>query len=310
MTILTNLPVNLILDEAVMITLDKAQLVTDFGIVDPYWSNPDNWVECRFIYGSDVVAQKSKIVFAGNVAPLYLPANAYVGNWSCSKILIWDGLERQLVLKRVDFPVTTEFDFNVIASAVNAIYDSAQKDPLIILSNSDLTATQPTFSGGDLVQVYLTPSFSALNGKKYIEYIVNANPSAAQLDIGGSISNTAPSVYQQIQYPFGAAGQFQFRQDGNSFRTAVLGYGGASITFTTADVLMLAMDFDNKKIWLGKNGSWFAGQDPLTNLGGMDISAYTGSTVFLGVSFAPSSNGGQVSIETNPSYTPVGYTVV
>lgn len=309
MTILTNLPVNLILDDAVVVTLDKAQLIADFGIVDPYWSDSANWVNVRFLYGSDTVDQKTKLVFAGNDAPLYLPSNAYVGNWLCSKILIWDGLERQYILNRADFPVATEFDFNVIASAVTATYNSLQKGGLIVLSNADLTATQPTSSGGPNQQCYMTPSFPSASGKKYLELLVNANPLSNQLIVGGSISNAAPVLFEGQSSQFGFATEFYFRDDGNSFIN--LGsYGGASITFTVADVLMMAIDLDNNKIWLGKNGAWFAGQDPLTNTGGMDISGYTGSDVYLGASFATASNGGQVSIVTAPAYTPVGYTVV
>lgn len=40
MTILTNLPVTATCGTPVIVTIDKAQFVTDFGIVDAYWSDP------------------------------------------------------------------------------------------------------------------------------------------------------------------------------------------------------------------------------------------------------------------------------
>lgn len=111
MSILTNLPVTLTCGTPATVTLDPAQLITDFGIVDPYWSNSVNWRQCKFVYGSDQASQKTKINFTITTGILSLATNAYDGGWECSGIFITDGLENQIVFQRSEFPVASEFDF-------------------------------------------------------------------------------------------------------------------------------------------------------------------------------------------------------
>jgi hypothetical protein len=111
MTILTNLPVTLTCGTPATVTLDADQLITDFGIVDPYWSNSANWRQCKFVYGSDQASQKTKINFTITTGLLSLATNAYDGGWLCSGIFITDGLENQIVFQRSEFPTASEFDF-------------------------------------------------------------------------------------------------------------------------------------------------------------------------------------------------------
>jgi len=55
-------------------------------------------------------------------------------------------------------------------------------------------------------------------------------------------------------------------------------YGSGS-SYTTGDIMMLAMDLDNNKFYFGKNGTWFNSANPANNTGGYDINAsYTNST--------------------------------
>lgn len=114
MSILTNLPVTLTCGTPATVTLDADQLITDFGIVDPYWSNSANWRQCKFVYGSDQASQKTKINFTITTGLLNLTTNAYDGGWECSGIFITDGLENQIVFQRSQFPISTEFDFDSI----------------------------------------------------------------------------------------------------------------------------------------------------------------------------------------------------
>jgi len=293
-------------------TLSKAQLLLVPSVAgSAYYSDTNNWQSVVLNYISSSGNQIEPVLFdATQVSPtgIFEIVSTGLNVFNIESISIVDFQQGVFRVPRSELN-TSEFDVDMTPSSVTALYNSLQKGGLIVLSNSDLTATQPTLSGGSNQQVYMTPSVSSASGKKYIEYVIDANPLSNQLIVGGSISNTAPTLFEGQSSQFGFATEFYFRNDGNSIIN--LGsYGGASITFTASDVLMMAMDFDNNKIWLGKNGSWFAGQDPLTNTGGMDISAYTGANVYLGVSFSAASSGGQVSIETSPAYTPVGYTLV
>lgn len=127
MSILTNLPVTSVCGTPVVVTVDKAQFVTDFGIVDPYWSNPANWQEIEFYYVDDTgPSQVKKMSFAGNTYALNLKTNIYNGNMLCQKVTIMDGNGAVLAFARASFPIAAEFDF-----AVTGGYPSVTTFPFI-----------------------------------------------------------------------------------------------------------------------------------------------------------------------------------
>jgi hypothetical protein len=59
------------------------------------------------------------------------------------------------------------------------------------------------------------------------------------------------------------------RADGTLFAAggASSASGNAPASYTAADVLMFALDMDNGKLWIGKNGSWPGSTNPATNTG-------------------------------------------
>jgi len=115
MSILTNLPATLTCGSPEIVTIDKAQLVTDFGITDAFWANPINWGEIEFYYeGQGLSGQYKKLTFAGLTSSLNMRTNFANGDWLCAKLTIKDLAGRQLQIPRADFPITTEFDFGSI----------------------------------------------------------------------------------------------------------------------------------------------------------------------------------------------------
>ena len=263
MTILTNLPVTLTCGTPVVVTLDKAQLITDFAIVDPYWMDSDNWVNVRFMYGSDVVGvdQKTKMVFAGNTSPLNLPVNAYNGNWLCSKILIWDGLERQLILNRVDFPVTSEFDFASVGG-----YDGIP-DPNYVTYNNlfDGGATAANGKvykggGGNEPLAVSNTSVGQFAGNFNISFKVS-NVDTYGVLVGLSSSNIAsPAIEVQM-----ASGSYLFRDSNGA--TVALG------SYNTVGDVTIKMVFNAQTIQIFKDDvevlpvqALFAGFGPTQNL--------------------------------------------
>ena len=60
---------------------------------------------------------------------------------------------------------------------------------------------------------------------------------------------------------------------------------GSGTSFSVNDIIMLAMDLDNNKLYWGKNGTWFNSANPAGNTGGYSINAsYTSSTFGFAIS--------------------------
>jgi hypothetical protein len=114
MSILTNLPVTSVCGTPVVVTIDKTEFVTDFGIVDPFWIDPANWQEIEFYYTDDAnILQVKKMSFASNNYTLNLKTNTYNGNMLCQKVTLMDGNGGTLAFARSAFPTANEFDFAV-----------------------------------------------------------------------------------------------------------------------------------------------------------------------------------------------------
>ena len=113
MSILTNLPITATCGTPTIVTIDKAQFVTDFVIVDPYWGDSANWQEIEFYYVNNAYSlQVKKMSFAGNTYSLNMKTNIWDGIQECKKVTIMDGNGATLAFARASFPVAGEFDFS------------------------------------------------------------------------------------------------------------------------------------------------------------------------------------------------------
>jgi len=135
MGILTNLPTVLAVGIPQTVTIDKAQVVTDFAITDTFWSNPNNWSEIQFHYYSDQSgSQHTSFNFTNsNDKDFKLNSNSRDGEWLCQKITIKDGLNGNLSFARANFPAITEFDFSStggFSDAVLSLWDELFGDML------------------------------------------------------------------------------------------------------------------------------------------------------------------------------------
>ena len=97
-----------------------------------------------------------------------------------------------------------------------------------------------------------------------------------------------------------------FRSDSGAVTTSSDGGGNATdrVTWTSGDVIGIAVDVDNSKVFIHKNGEYFGTSNPVTNSGGDTLSAFTGvgvrqdsgSTGTATISF----NGGQQPFKHGP----------
>ncbi|NBP04077.1 MAG: hypothetical protein EBU90_29085, partial [Proteobacteria bacterium] len=96
------------------------------------------------------------------------------------------------------------------------------------------------------------------SGKWYFEAVpANVTAFSTQHTIG--IVGTDHSL---SNYVGSGANGYAYRPDGNKLNNGTATAYGTTTTANT-DVIMVAFDADNWKIWFGKNGTWFASGDPV-----------------------------------------------
>ena len=109
------------------------------------------------------------------------------------------------------------------------------------------------------------------SGKYYAEFKYVAG-TAPRMDVG---INGDPSEISRSVVPIGN-GSTGYSFDGESAVKVNNGSSGGSYgsAISTGDIVMLAVDFDNLKIYFGKNGTWFDSGDPTSGSTGTGA-AYT-----------------------------------
>jgi hypothetical protein len=153
-------------------------------------------------------------------------------------------------------------------------------------------------------------TLGATSGKWYWEWKVlstNNNISGIVSDIAGA--NAAVHDAASVVGGFGGyidSGNFHARfaeSDISGWDT-----GSVGVTFTTNDIVNVALDMDNKFLYFGKNGTWMKSGDPTsgaTGTGGIDIGTpYDTAGLFAipAVSIYYSGASGSINFG-NPSFT-------
>lgn len=134
------------------------------------------------------------------------------------------------------------------SSANYCVFDFNLKSSATTLSDGGMTATS---NSGDIYGAVGT--LFASTGKWYAEYTVVASggsnyPWLGWVKTGSQTGNFTPSIY------FDRGGSIYSTHSASNYNTGVS-------SATTNDIIMVAFDIDSKKMWFGKNGSWFVG-DP------------------------------------------------
>jgi len=135
---------------------------------------------------------------------------------------------------------TEDCPSNVFATLNPLVYSSASKT--YGHGNNSITASD----SGNWCSTQST--IGASSGKYYCEIKINSVGSYQAIGVAyqPNVSNTTST--QLIGELTGSAG---WRNNG------ALVHGGSNInTYTTGDILMIAMDLDNQKLYFGKNGTW------------------------------------------------------
>lgn len=163
------------------------------------------------------------------------------------------------------------------ANTLSAI--SQNCDPLITLSNSDLTATVAAGATGNGTQVI--GKRGATSGKKYFAATIGAVAPATGIGIGLATDTFAVA----ITYLGGNASSLCL------YGSNVVALNGAVVanyfTLAAGDVVEFAVDLGTKRAWWRKNGGLWnndASANPATGVNGLDISAMTGTSFYPALS--------------------------
>jgi len=134
-----------------------------------------------------------------------------------------------------------------------------------------------------------TPSPSTLgmtSGKIYAEMKVNTMPANCFVGIDGDASYTVRQGINFGSSPYGYA----YAQWGGKYHDDV-SVAGAGATFGAGDIIGIAVDLDNNKIYFSKNGTWQNSGDP--------TSGATGTGAFYTIEAASSTTEGAYFFESS-----------
>ena len=107
-------------------------------------------------------------------------------------------------------------------------------------------------------------NFSVRNGKWYWEVKITAIGNYAGIGVGFNPFNSNATAWLNSTYLVGEqTGSYGWRNNGARPQG-----GGALSTYTTNDILSIAMDMDNQKVYFAKNGTWEDSGDPTSGATG------------------------------------------
>ena len=137
--------------------------------------------------------------------------------------------------------------------ATYATWNPADKEVSLVLSNGNLTVTQPASVGWRSVR----STTSVSSGKYYWEVEID------DAQGGDTMVGVGTSSFSLSSYAGSDANSYGWYGSGTKY-TGAASYPYTP-TYTTNDVVGVALDLDNGKIWFSKNGSWTG--DPVAGTG-------------------------------------------
>ena len=175
-------------------------------------------------------------------------------------------------------------------------------NPLFAFNNA------PTITNGNLTVVTATSDSTVVStigvttGKWYFEAKVGSTAVGSIIGILGDIDNIQNTGFNSGYFPQAFAYYLDGRKINNNTYTS---YGNS---YTTGDVIGVAFDLTNGKIWFAKNGTWQASGDPAagTNAAFTTLS----STVTYFAAFGDASGGSTSTFDVNfgsPTYAANSY---
>ena len=294
-----------------VITLNKADLASDTKVVaDSYYSDQNNWKNVYITYKTPEGGQVNDVIFdASEASPVgsFNPTLKARDTWEVQSVTIQDFDNGSLKLLRGDLTVA---EFDIVFGAMGYLFSDTLKHPTdVIISNNNLTSL---VSGDNHKRSYIAPPVSAASGKYYLELNADATNTGGPF-IGLSQLLVDPTAFEStfVGDPNGGNGAMC------SGSGSCVGLTGGSQTsaysslawFTTGAKVTIAFDLDDPidvKFWIGVDGDYGVGNDPIAGTGGATFPKDAGSNIYI--SIVNNITGSiQMTIEETPVNVLAGY---
>ena len=211
-----------------------------------------SWIPKKYTstYGTNGFYLKFADASAATAAAIGKDSSGNGNNWTPSGISVTAGVTYDAM---TDSPTLTSATVANYAT-LNPVYKAA---------------SQPTFSNANLTVAGNTNNYqnsystiAVTSGKWYAEIVVTGTPNSANM-IG--VSNQIQLNYlcsnaDILGTGSGGTGYGYYIHDGRKYTATTASAYGNSIA--SGDIVGIALDLDNGKIWFSKNGTWQASGDP------------------------------------------------
>lgn len=144
------------------------------------------------------------------------------------------------------------------AAIAYATWNPADKGASVALSGGNLTATGSGGAGA------VRSTASKTTGKYYYECVVTNTVSASTVLVG--VANAAANIAGPLSTA--NASTIVFRFDGLVFRNST-NLGDLGANNVNGDIIMIAVDIDNGRFYVGRNGTWLNSADPAAGTGSL-----------------------------------------
>lgn len=179
-----------------------------------------------------------------SVAALGTDSSGNGNTWTVNNVSLTAGVTYDSM---TDVPTLTS------ATASNWCVMNAVEQTGTALSNGNLRVSTTANSW-----VASKATFSMPTGKWYAEFYFDAVGGFTQVGVFKTSTNLPAAG--GTGYPGFSPDGYTFQSDGNLYNNGGGTAYGSSLT--TGDILMVAYDADNSKLFFGKNGTWFNSSDP------------------------------------------------
>ena len=192
---------------------------------------------------------------------------------------------------------TTDTPTNNFAT-MNPLYVPSANPPTFSEGNTKAVSGSTSYFGG-------ASTFGVSSGKWYWEVKCNSNNTTPRVDVG-NVDDYAPLAFNSnngAYLCYGANGYGYVANGNKCNNNSETAYGS---TWTTNDIISVAMDLDNHKIYFAKNGVWQNSGDPTSGVTGTGaaFSMTTGLTYIAGCGDGSSSASDTFSFNFgNPPFT-------
>jgi hypothetical protein len=226
---------------------------------------------------------------SGTLTPIGLDFSPQGNNWTGNNISTTSGSTYDIM---TDVPTLTS-----TTTANYCVWNPLNKSSTQNVTNGNLTAS----SSGGTSYGALCATMGVSSGKWYWEmtYTRNGSTNSPVIGFGNDLFNytNPPGGYLGSDLNAGGINVFNGNAAINGTSTA---YGSA---IASNDVVMFAMDLDNRKFYVGKNGTWFNSGNPVAGTNQWPYSA-----TIVGSTFFPAVNMFNDSAATNFGQQPWIYT--